>query len=81
VDDAVQDAEDSFAVVLVLLLSADCAAKARADPDQLAEARAESGFSQRRMIKDTGWMSYPDGASSALTRTLDEACVDELAPE
>lgn len=78
VQDAVQDTEEAFAVVLVPLLSPVCAANARADPDKLAEVMAKSSYQQRQAISDTGWVTYPEGASSTLTRAIDQGCLDAL---
>ena len=67
-----QAAEDATVAVLAPM----CAANAQADPEKLAEIKEMRSYQQRSAISDTGWVSYPDGASSSLKRAVDQACVD-----
>jgi len=77
-DDQVEAKEDALAEVLVPYLTQECAANAQADPDGLAEVMAKSSYQQRQAISDTGWVTYPEGASSSLTRAIDQGCLDAL---
>jgi len=78
-DEAAQAKEDALAMVLVPLLTQSCVVNARSDPEQLAKLQAESSsFTQGRMISSSGWVEYPEGASSSLTRAIDQGCLDAL---
>lgn len=39
---------------------------------------AQSSFQQRQAISATGWVTYPEGANSSLTRAIDQGCLDAL---
>jgi len=79
VETAVEDTEDAYAEVLVPLMTQQCVANAASEPAKLAEIMAESSYRQRQAISDTGWVTYPEGASSSITREIDQGCIDALS--
>jgi len=79
VEAAVEDTEDAYAEVLVPLLTQQCVSNAASEPAKLAEIMAQSSYQQRQAISDTGWVTYPEGANSSITREIDQACIDALS--
>lgn len=75
---ATEMAEEAAEDATVAALAPLCIANAQADEAGLAEVMAMSSFQRRNAVSDQGWATYPEGASSALTRAIDQACVNGL---
>jgi hypothetical protein len=71
-------AEEARVSGIVAVLTPSCVVAAQADPDGLAAVMSKSAFQQRAEVGKTNWPVYPDGASAALKRAIDEGCLEAL---
>jgi negative regulator of sigma E activity len=72
---AAQAAEDATVAALTPI----CVANAQAQPDVLAAVMEKSTYQRRAEVSEAGWSTYPEGASRALKRAIDEGCIAGLS--